>query len=67
MIRVLETSGRKAHDISEFAADTLEDLNRIPKHQTGDMVYVMGEGAWYILDSEKEWKPLAEDLDFKLN
>jgi hypothetical protein len=67
MIRLIETSGRRSPEISELLADTEKDLETIPKHHTGDMVYVIESGTWYILNSEKEWKPLAEDLDFKIN
>lgn len=67
MIRLLETAGKKAYEISKVVADNKEDLAKVPKWHIGDMAYIIQEGTWYILNSDKEWAPLTEDLESLLN
>lgn len=62
MISILTTSGERAYNITDFLADTEEDLKNIPKMHAGDRVYIVATGEWKILSSKKEWQPLEDDI-----
>ena len=60
MISILETKGERAYNITEFLADSIEDLAFIPKVHAGDIVYITDIKEWRILDSNKVWQPMKD-------
>jgi hypothetical protein len=62
MISILETNGERAYNITEFLADSIADLENIPKVHAGDLVYIIETKEWKILSSDKMWQPLVDDI-----
>jgi hypothetical protein len=62
MISILQSNGERAYNITEFLADSTNDLDNIPREHAGDMVYIIETKEWKILDSNKIWQPLEDDM-----
>lgn len=62
MISILETNGERAYNITEFLADSIEDLEKIPRVHAGDMVYIIETKEWMILSADKKWQLLGDKI-----
>lgn len=54
------TNGRSTYDQDEYVVDTMEDLEKIPKHRSmmGSTVFVIEGSRVFMLNSNKEWKEI---------
>lgn len=62
MISILETNGERAYNITEFLADSIEDLEKIPRVHAGDLVYIVETKQQMILSADKKWQPLGDKI-----
>lgn len=62
MISLIEQNGERAYNITEFFADSIDDLPRIPKNHPGDMVYIASTGDWYVIGEDREWHLVEDEI-----
>lgn len=56
MISILSQNGTTAYGIYEYACDTVEEINSLPKNcAMGSTCKVLSTGDFYILNGNKEW------------
>lgn len=55
MYKILSNNGDTAHDIKEYACDTIDDLQLLPKHVWGSTAFVISTSEVYMQNSQGEW------------
>ena len=46
------------YGIKQYILDSQEDFDNLrTTDKMGSTAYIINDGAWYILNGEKEWKP----------
>ena len=52
---IFSNGNKIAYGIKNYVADTLDDLNHIPRLAAGSMVYVVSESKFYVANSKGQW------------
>ena len=55
MIALIAHDGETSYGIKQYALDTPEDLNKLPKCQMGSTAIVISTGEAYMINSQGEW------------